>query len=198
MATDPRALKAAHWTISNATRSGKLPKANTLLCSDCGRPAGCYDHYLGYAKENRFAVQPVCFSCHNKRMWARGEMVATPEWRAQIRERMRGNKHSLGIKRSEEFKRAVGDRTRGKPGYFLGKKFSAEHRAKISAAKKGCPAPWAVEVGKRNKGRKWTDEQRAKILAIRKGSKRSEEIRRKMSEARKRWWAVKHSCAAND
>jgi len=50
---------------------------------------------------------------------------------------MLGNKIAVGVRRTEEHKKIIGDLRRGKPGPMLGKKFSAEHRRKISESNKG-------------------------------------------------------------
>lgn len=60
------------WAVSNAIRSGKLARPSTMCCVDCGKQASRYDHYLGYAPENRLAVQPVCAPCDGLREKARG------------------------------------------------------------------------------------------------------------------------------
>jgi hypothetical protein len=47
-----------------AVRSGKLPRASTLLCVDCGAQALDYDH-----RDYNFplAVDPVCRQCNMRR-----------------------------------------------------------------------------------------------------------------------------------
>jgi len=195
MPTNRPEVKAAHWTVSNAKRQGKLALPQTLACNDCGKPARCYDHYLGYSPEHRLDVQPVCYSCHWKRAWSRGEFKSTPEWREKLRQKMLGNDRALGYKQSPEHIEKRASQRRGNPGAMLGRKFSEEHRRNMSESGK---RRWqnaddsliqkAVDLGKRNKGRKHTEESRRKMGASHLGSKRSAETRKKMSEARKLWW----------
>lgn len=59
-----------HWArlkVSDAVKSGRMPKASTLTCFDCGLQAHEYDHYRGYAPEDVYNVQPVCRACHGRR-----------------------------------------------------------------------------------------------------------------------------------
>ena len=44
--------------------AGKLPRAKTLKCIDCGAQAKEYHHYLGYSEEHRLDVIPLCKQCH--------------------------------------------------------------------------------------------------------------------------------------
>lgn len=67
-----RAWNTVKWRI----RRGRLARASTLKCNDCDKQASEYDHYLGYADENVLKVQPVCKSCHSKRVFRRGERPA--------------------------------------------------------------------------------------------------------------------------
>ncbi|HLO46942.1 MAG TPA: hypothetical protein VK211_00730 [Kamptonema sp.] len=57
--------------VNREVRKGKLPRAQTVPCTDCGHIGSDrlheYDHYLGYAAINHLAVQCVCVPCHNKR-----------------------------------------------------------------------------------------------------------------------------------
>lgn len=77
-ASTRRTRAVAHTTLYRAVVAGKLPRPDTLTCTDCGGPAREYDHYLGYAPEHRLSVQPVCRGCHNKRAWDRGERLRPP------------------------------------------------------------------------------------------------------------------------
>src|SRR5882672_8382200 len=47
-------------------------RADRQKCFDCRKRARDWDHYLGYAEEVIFAVQPVCRSCHKLREYRRG------------------------------------------------------------------------------------------------------------------------------
>lgn len=64
---------AARNAVNNRVVSGRLLRAQDQDCVDCGVPAEQYDHYLGYEREHRLDVQPVCRSCHADRDAARGE-----------------------------------------------------------------------------------------------------------------------------
>jgi len=73
----------------------------------------------------------------------------------------------------------------GKVGANKGKKFSEEHRRKISESQKGKKIPEEVrkKISEALKGRKLPPEVRKKISESNKGRKFSEETRRKISEA---------------
>jgi hypothetical protein len=74
----------AHAAIRRMVADGRLAKPSTLKCSDCPKNADEYDHYLGYSAEHRRDVQPVCYGCHAKRKWARGEIKLTPKIKAAL------------------------------------------------------------------------------------------------------------------
>ena len=192
MATKRPEVKAAHWTVSNATRRGKLVKPSTLLCVDCGNPAQCYDHYLGYAKKHRLDIQAVCYSCHQKRAWTRGEMKATVSWRTKIRQRMQGNQYGAGHKRSPEHIEIIRQTHTGN-SYALGRHHTPDACAKISVANKGkiISAEVRRKISVAKKGKKLSPESIKKAADARRGLTRSEETKRKMSESRKRWWQRK-------
>jgi len=59
-----RARRTTRYMVRKAIQMEKLPKANTLKCVDCGRPAAGYDH-RDYA--NPLDVQPVCSGCNRRR-----------------------------------------------------------------------------------------------------------------------------------
>jgi len=67
----PERLKAKR-AISNAIRSDKLPRPDTLQCHyylqnpDCEKQAQQYHHHKGYAPKHWLDVIPVCIPCHNK------------------------------------------------------------------------------------------------------------------------------------
>ena len=77
MPPDPSKVAARH-RVNYAVQEGRLPRASTLLCTDCGRPASEYDHHLGYDRSVALAVQPVCKPCHTVRARARGEPNGRP------------------------------------------------------------------------------------------------------------------------
>ena len=66
---------AARSAVQNAVKRGRLANPNTVPCMDCAHRGDDrrheYDHHLGYARENRLAVQPVCTICHADREKAR-------------------------------------------------------------------------------------------------------------------------------
>jgi predicted GIY-YIG superfamily endonuclease len=67
-----------------------------------------------------------------------------------------------------------------------GRKFTDEHRAKLSAAKTGKPP--------HNKGKPFSEESRARMSASAMGKKmppRSEEYRKKISDHKKAYWAAR-------
>jgi uncharacterized protein YaiL (DUF2058 family) len=59
----PEKIKA-RALVNQRIRFGRMPKASSLACVECGGIAAHYHHYKGYAFENRYDVQPVCSSCH--------------------------------------------------------------------------------------------------------------------------------------
>lgn len=79
-----------------------------------------------------------------------------------------------GRKHSEESKRIISEKAKGRKGPNLGKKLSQETRRKLSAAKKGKKRLVPV-----------TEETRRKLSAVNKGKMRSEETKRKLSEIAK-------------
>lgn len=81
-----REKNTARCFIKRLVGQGKIPRPNTLRCADCNKRADEYDHYLGYARKHRGDVQPICFSCHKRRNWNRGEYKTTPRMIA-IREK---------------------------------------------------------------------------------------------------------------
>ncbi len=54
----------ARGAVNDAVRRGKLPKAKSLLCSQCGNPALHYHHHNGYDKAHQLDVVPLCLDCH--------------------------------------------------------------------------------------------------------------------------------------
>ena len=61
---DNPAVKKAHDAIYYARKIGKIPSPEALQCLECGNQAKEYHHHLGYAKENRLNVIPLCIPCH--------------------------------------------------------------------------------------------------------------------------------------
>lgn len=55
-----RRRSAAASAVAKAVKQGDLPPATTVACTDCGKPAFCYDHrdYL-----QPLLVEPVCKRC---------------------------------------------------------------------------------------------------------------------------------------
>ena len=64
-------IQNAQAAVYNAVKKGLLPSAKGCSCTDCGKSATEYDHYLGYEVCDRLNVQPVCSSCHAKRGFSR-------------------------------------------------------------------------------------------------------------------------------
>lgn len=58
-----RERNLAVTTVAKAVREGKLPKAETQKCFQCGESATGYWHE-SLAKEDRLKVKPVCRECH--------------------------------------------------------------------------------------------------------------------------------------
>jgi NUMOD3 motif len=102
---------------------------------------------------------------------------------------------------SEETKQNLREHT---ARYWLGKKFSAKHRKKISLAKKGLPSP--LKGRKRpytspehrrnlsiaNTGKHHSLETRKKMSEWQKGKHKSLQTRKKQSIAMKSYWKKKH------
>ena len=63
LAMSRRRAAAGQW-VFKAVKSGKLPRASTQKCMDCGAQAQCYDH-RDYSKPHM--VDPVCKRCDSKR-----------------------------------------------------------------------------------------------------------------------------------
>lgn len=59
-----RQRQVAAAAIAKAIKSGALPKARTLTCVDCGKPALDYEH-RDYRRP--LDVQPVCRPCNYRR-----------------------------------------------------------------------------------------------------------------------------------
>lgn len=106
----------------------------------------------------------------------------SPEARAKISASLKGRRHTeehnakmrkalRGKKRTLETRARISASKKGKPSTFKGRTHTDEARAKMSAAHKG--------IGP-------TQEAIAKAVARNTGQRRSEETRRKMSEARRR------------
>ena len=60
---NPDAVKA-RALVNQRVRFGRMPKASSLECVQCGGIAAHYHHHKGYAFENRYDVKPVCAPCH--------------------------------------------------------------------------------------------------------------------------------------
>ena len=58
--------RKARDAITTVIRNGKLPKAKSLLCYYCSKPAQQYHHWHGYEPEYWLDVIPVCMDCHKK------------------------------------------------------------------------------------------------------------------------------------
>jgi len=54
----------ARGLVNQRVRFGRMPRASSISCCECGEPARHYHHHLGYAFEHRYDVLPVCAKCH--------------------------------------------------------------------------------------------------------------------------------------
>lgn len=61
----PERVKA-QTAVMNAKAVGKLPRACSCTCADCGNQAQAY-HHENYEPEHWLDVIPLCIKCHNKR-----------------------------------------------------------------------------------------------------------------------------------
>jgi len=50
--------------IALKVRFGRIPKASSLNCKECGNQAAHYHHHMGYEFRYRYDVIPVCAKCH--------------------------------------------------------------------------------------------------------------------------------------
>lgn len=57
---------SARRAVGDAVKGGKIPPAKMCNCVVCQKPARDYHHYLGYERQHRLDVVPVCRSCHPK------------------------------------------------------------------------------------------------------------------------------------
>ncbi len=60
-------------TVNYEIKKGTRPRASTLPCTDCPRPAVDYDHEVGYCAPHDVTVEPVCRPCHANRGRARNQ-----------------------------------------------------------------------------------------------------------------------------
>lgn len=64
--------RRAHGRINDRIRRGRMPRADTQQCVDCGMRARDYDHFLGYDSD---AVEAVCRPCHYDREKVRRRLI---------------------------------------------------------------------------------------------------------------------------
>ena len=64
-ARHPNYAKATN-AVNNAIRAGRLPRAASLPCYYCPKPAQQYHHWRGYEPEHWLDVVQVCIKCHLK------------------------------------------------------------------------------------------------------------------------------------
>lgn len=98
---------------------------------------------------------------------------ASERTRALLSQSRIGNKHTLGRKLTEEHKRKIGEASRGENNPNYGRVFDEEVRERMRQAHLGKSLP---------------RDQVEKIAAKNRGKKRSEETRRRLSEAAKAQW----------
>ena len=72
---------AARKAVYKRVQIGSMPKADTLTCLDCGKPAKEYDHAKGYEAEYVYYVEPVCKDCHVEREMKRRVIIASTKAR---------------------------------------------------------------------------------------------------------------------
>lgn len=57
----------AHRAVAYAVNRKRIQPADSFVCSACKtKQAQDYHHYMGYAKEHRLDVIPLCRACHRK------------------------------------------------------------------------------------------------------------------------------------
>lgn len=97
-----------------------------------------------------------------------------------------------GLVMSEEARQKMSERAKGRPGNptMLGRKHSAETRAKMSAAQKGKKKSpeHAEKVAATHRGKKYSEEHKKKLSIAHMGKIISLETRAKLSEAAKLQW----------
>lgn len=117
-----------------------------------------------------------------------------------------GGEGNPGLRHTEEAKRKIGAASKGNK-YAAGTTPSAETRARISAALKGRKMPprtpeWTAKITAKIKGAKKpprTEAHRAAISASKmgnqhgKGHKKSPEVRARIAEKKRLWWAQRKS-----
>lgn len=121
------------------------------------------------------------------------QWIPNTEQREAISARMKGNKHAVGSKWTEEHRRNQSERLKALPPIALGIPKSMETRRRMSESGKRRMQSLVLrtltqQMGHANKGRKHTETAKANMAQSHVGGKRSPETKQKMSEARKRWW----------
>lgn len=100
----------------------------------------------------------------------------------------------LGKKNSLEHRQRISEGLKGR-------KYSEETRQKMSTSHKGQPSAWKGQKASKelrqhlsdaHKGHKHSPETIQKMIKSRTGSKRSEETKQRMAEAKRLWWEKKH------
>jgi len=108
-----------------------------------------------------------------------GHSNPSDEVRSKLREFHTGRTHT------EESRRKMSETRKGRVPWNKGKKASEEVCRRMSESRKG-RIPW-------NKGKPPTEDTRRRLQALATGRIHSEETRRKMREAHKKWWASEAS-----
>lgn len=57
----------ARLTVTREIAAGRLAKAATKFCVDCGSRAACWHHEWGYESAYALCVIPLCSKCHGAR-----------------------------------------------------------------------------------------------------------------------------------
>lgn len=117
----------------------------------------------------------------------------TPEWRAAVSARVKAQhaaKKFGSATWSEEARRSIAEKAKGRPNKMKGKKMPPEHGAKVSAALKGKPKTpehiLAAAHPNKMKGKKMPPEHGQKISAALKGKAKTPEHIRAAVEGRTR------------
>lgn len=123
---------------------------------------------------------------------ARTGLTHTPETRERLRITHLGNTNHLGKKHTAEARAKMSAANKGKPSSFLGKKHTAESLKKIGIASKGrkhTPETRAV-ISAAGMGHEVTPETREKLRIANTGYKHTPETRAKMSVAKSKTFII--------
>ena len=146
-------------------------------------------HLAKHGKDFRTEILRVCESKEEVKEWGAfyselWNIVESPEW-ANLKV-----EQGDGGRQSEEVRKRIGEKGRGRIPWNKGKKiWSESDRRRISEEQRARPPQSKETVEKRaakNRGKVRSEESKRRTSETLKGGKFSEETRRKMSEAAKR------------